>query len=162
MKVKIILCTAGSFLFGLMGYIFLLILEIDQPFQTALLAALMFALLLFPTILLIEAISNRRYAKFEKDILSPVFYQTGTLIALNKKKVRNGKVYFCEAGIVLISMDEKPYLLEEILLSNLQRYFFDDVHLNIYTNDDRAFVLTCPNVKNVMAILDEHGWIQHW
>lgn len=161
MKGKIVFCTAFSFLFGLMGYFVLLLLGIDQPLLLALMAGLLFALLLFPTFLIIESITDRRYAKFEKNILSPVFHKTGTLIALDKKTVRNGRVYFCEAGIVLISMDEKPYLMEEILLANLQRYDFDNIHLNIRTNDGRVFVLTFPNVKEVMAVLDAHGWLRH-
>lgn len=161
MKGKIVFCTVFSFLFGLMGYFVLLLLDIDQPLLLALMAGLLFALLLLPTVVIIETIADRRYARFEKEILSPVFHKTGTLIALDHKTVRNGRVYFCEAGIVLISMDEKPYLMEEILLANLQRYDFDNIHLNICTNDGRVFVLTFPNVKEVMAVLDEHGWIRH-
>lgn len=159
MKAKALFSVLFGFLFGLIGYFVLLLLDIDQPAQVAFMAGSIFALLLFPVLLIYEEITSRRYAKFEKDITSPVFYQTGTLIALNKKTVRSGRIYFCEAGIVLISMDEKPYLMEEILLQNIQQYYFDNIHLNIITNDGRAFVLTFPNVQKVMDVLREKGWI---
>ena len=159
MKAKALASVLSGFLFGLIGYFILLLLDIDQPAQVTLMAGLIFALLLFPVLLIYEEITGRRYAKFEKDITSPIFYQTGTLIALNEKTVRNGKIYFCEAGIVLISMDEKPYLMEEILLPNIQRYHFDNIHLHIITNDGRTFALTFPNVQKVMDVLREKGWI---
>ena len=160
MKAKIFLSAFGGFLFGLIGYFVLLLLDIDQPFQLAVFGGLLFALLLFSFLGIYELIIGRRYTKFEKDIISPIFYQTGTLIALSKKNVRNGKVYFCETGIVLISLDEKPYLLEEVLLQNIERYYFDNIHLNIYTNDGRVFILTFPNVKAAIAALKKHNWIQ--
>ena len=160
MKAKIFLSAFAGFLFGLIGYFVLLLLDIDQPFQLAVFSGLLFALLLFSFLGIYELIIERRYTKFEKDIISPIFYQTGTLIALSKKNVRNGKVYFCETGIVLISLDEKPYLLEEILLQNIERYYFDNIHLNIYTNDGRVFILTFPNVQEAIAALKKHNWIQ--
>ena len=160
MKAKIFLSAFSGFLFGLIGYFVLLLLDIDQPFQLAVFSGLLFALLLFPVLGIYELIVGRRYTKFEKDIISPIFYQTGTLIALNKKAVRNGRVYFCETGIVLISMDEKPYLLEEILLQNIEKYHFDNIHLSIVTNDGRAFLLTLPNVQEAIAALKKQNWIQ--
>ena len=160
MKAKVFLSAFAGFLFGLLGYFVLLLLDIDQPFQLAAFSGLLFALLFFPVLGIYEVIVERRYAKFEKNIISPIFYQTGTLIALNKKNVRNGKVYFCETGIVLITLDEKPYLLEEILLQNIERYYFDNIHLNVYTNDGRVFILTFPNVKEAIAALKKRNWIQ--
>ena len=160
MKAKVLLSAFAGFFFGLIGYFVLLLLDIDQPFQLAAFSVLLFSLLLFPVLGIYELIIGRRYTKFEKDIISPIFYQTGTLIALSKKNVRNGKVYFCETGIVLISLDEKPYLLEEVLLQNIERYYFDNIHLNIYTNDGRVFILTFPNVKEAIAALKKHNWIQ--
>ena len=160
MKAKAFLSAFAGFFFGLIGYFILLLLDIDQPFQLAAFSGLLFALLFFPVLGIYEVIVERRYAKFEKNIISPIFYQTGTLIALNKKNVRNGKVYFCETGIVLITLDEKPYLLEEILLQNIERYYFDNIHLNVYTNDGRVFILTFPNVKEAIAALKKRNWIQ--
>lgn len=160
MKAKAILSAFAGFLFGLIGYFVLLLLDIEQPFLLAAFSGLLFALLLFPVLGIYEVIVGRRYTKFEKDIVSPIFYQTGTLIALNKKTVRNGRVYFCETGIVIISLDEKPYLLEEILLQNIVKYHFDNIHLNIVTNDGRAFFLTLPNVQETLTALRKHNWIQ--
>ena len=160
MKAKVFLSAFAGLLFGLLGYFVLLLLDIDQPFQLAAFSGTLFALLLFPVLGFYEIIVGRRYTKFEKDIISPIFYQTGTLIALSKKNVRNGRIYFCETGIVLISLDEKPYLLEEILLPNIERYYFDNIHLNIYTHDGRVFILTFPNVQEAIIALKKHNWIK--
>ena len=48
MKAKVFLSAFTGFLFGLIGYFVLLLLDIDQAFQLAALSGLLFALLLFP------------------------------------------------------------------------------------------------------------------
>ena len=44
---------------------------------------------------------------FEKEITSPVFYKTNGNFNLGNGKVKNGNIYFCEAGIVCVSLEEK-------------------------------------------------------
>lgn len=149
----------GGFLFGFLGFFALCLMDMDHPFPLALLSGVLFGFLLFLVLIVWETVSEKRYAKLEKEILSPVFYQTGTLIALGPKKVRSGKVYFCEAGIVLISLDEKPCLMEEIRLQDIERYQFDNIHLHIFTKDGRMFVLTFPNVREAMDALKQRDWI---
>lgn len=72
MKAKAIISAFAGFLFGLIGYSVLLLLDIDQPFQLAVLSGLLFALLLFPVLGFYEIIIERRYAKFEK-IFFPLY-----------------------------------------------------------------------------------------
>lgn len=160
MKAKVFVSALSGFFFGLIGYFIFLLLSIDEPFQLSVVCGSVFALLILPAMVVIQAIAERRYAKFEKEIHSPIFYQTGTLIALDEKTVRNGKVYFCEAGILLVNMDEKPYLAEEIPLPHIARYDCDSIHLNIITHDGRALVLTFPNIQEAITILRKRGWIQ--
>ena len=51
MKAKAFLAAFGGIFFGLIGYFVLLLLDIDQPFQLAVLSGLLFALLLFPVLI---------------------------------------------------------------------------------------------------------------
>ena len=144
MKAKVFLSAFAGFLFGLIGYFVLLLLDIDQPFQLAALSGLLFALLLFPVLVVYGNIMDKRYAKFEKEITSPIFYKTSGNFNLGNGKIKNGNIYFCEAGIVCVCLEEKPYTLDEILLQNIDHYTYTFTQLNIFTNDDRLFVITVP------------------
>lgn len=56
-------------------------------------------------------------------------------------------------------LDEKPYTLDEILLQDVDHYQFDDIHLNIFTKDERVSVITLSDAKNVIKTLREKDWI---
>ena len=160
MKAKVFLSAFTGFLFGLSGYFVLLLLDIDQPFQLAALSGLLFALLLFPVLVVYGNIMDKRYAKFEKEITSPIFYKTSGNFNLGNGKIKNGNIYFCEAGIVCVCLEEKPYTLDEILLQNIDHYTYTFTQLNIFTNDDRLFVITVPKVDEIIDILMRKGWIR--
>ena len=160
MKAKVFLSAFTGFLFGLIGYFVLLLLDIDQPFQLAALSGLLFALLLFPVLVVYGNIMDKRYAKFEKEITSPIFYKTSGNFNLGNGKIKNGNIYFCEAGIVCVCLEEKPYTLDEILLQNIDHYTYTFTQLNIFTNDDRLFVITVPKVDETIDILMRKGWIR--
>ena len=160
MKAKVFLSAFTGFLFGLIGYFVLLLLDIDHPFQLAALSGLLFALLLFPVLVVYGNIMDKRYAKFEKKITSPIFYKTSGNFNLGNGKIKNGNIYFCEAGIVCVCLEEKPYTLDEILLQNIDHYTYTFTQLNIFTNDDRLFVITVPKVDEIIDILMRKGWIR--
>ncbi len=160
MKAKVFLSAFTGFLFGLIGYFVLLLLDIDQPFQLAALSGLLFALLLFPVLIVYGNIMDKRYTKFEKEITSPIFYKTSGNFNLGNGKIKNGNIYFCEAGIVCVCLEEKPYTLDEILLQNIDHYTYTFTQLNIFTNDDRLFVITVPKVDEIIDILMRKGWIR--
>ena len=160
MKAKVLLSAFAGLFFGLIGYFVLLLLDIDQPFQLAVLSGLLFALLLFPVLVVYGNIMDKQYAKFEKEITSPIFYKTNGNFNLGNGKVKNGNIYFCEAGIVCVCLEEKPYTLDEILLQNIDHYTYTFAQLNIFTNDDRLFVITVPKVDEIIDILMRKGWIR--
>lgn len=159
MKEKVFLSAFTGFFFGLIGYFVLFLLDIDHAFQLAVLCGLLFALLLFPILVVYGNIMDKRYAKFEKEITSPIFYKTTGNFNLGNGKVKNGTIYFCEAGIVCVCLDEKPYTLDEILLQNIDHYTYTFTQLNIFTNDDRLFVITVPKADEIIDILMRKGWI---
>ena len=159
MKIKAGLSAVLGVLFGLLGYYVFLQLGFDQPFQLASLTGLLFALLLILVLDVYGRIMDRRYAKFEKEITSPIFYRTNGNFNLGNGKVKNGNIYFCEAGIVCVCLEDKPYSLDEILLQDIERYQFDNIHLNIFAKDGRFFVITLPDAQKIMEVLREKDWI---
>ena len=159
MKAKAILSVFGGFLFGLIGYFVLLLLDIDQPFQLAVLSGLLFALLLFPVLIVYEQVINKRYKKFEKEILSPVFLKVNGNFYLGGSDVKNGNIYFCEDGIVCICLEDKPYTKDEILLQNIDHFRYTPTQLSIFTNDERIFVITLPQTDHIIDMLIQKGWI---
>ena len=159
MKAKVFLSAFTGFFFGLIGYFVLLLLDIDQPFQLAVMSGLLSALLLFPFLVVYEKIMEKRYAKFEKEITSPIFYKANGNFNLGNGKVKNGNIYFCEAGIVCVCLEEKPYTLDEILLQDIDRYTYTFSQLNVFTNDGRVFVITVPKADEIIDLLMRKGWI---
>jgi len=158
-KIKAGLSAVLGVLFGLLGYYVFLQLGFDQPFQLASLTGLLFALLLILVLDVYGRIMDRRYAKFEKEITSPIFYRTNGNFNLGNGKVKNGNIYFCEAGIVCVCLEEKPYTLDEILLQNIDHYTYTFSQLNVFTNDGRLFVITVPKADEIIDLLIRKGWI---
>ena len=159
MKAKVFLSAFAGFLFGLLEYLVLQLIDFDLSFQLAMACGLLFALLLFPFLVVYEKIVNRRYAKFEQEITSPIFYKTNGNFNLGNGKVKNGNIYFCEAGIVCVCLEEKPYTLDEILLQNIDHYTYTFTQLNVFTNDGRLFVITVPKADEIIDLLMRKGWI---
>ena len=160
MKAKALLSAITGFFFGLITYFLLQYLEMDGALLISVLAGLLFCILLFVFLLVYGKIMDKKYAEFEKEITSPIFYKTNGNFNLGNGKVKNGNIYFCEAGIVCLCLDEKPYTLDEILLQDIDRYQFDDIHLNIFTKDGRLFVITLPDAKNIIKLLKEKDRIE--
>jgi hypothetical protein len=159
MKEKVFLSAFTGFFFGLIGYFVLFLLDIDHAFQLAVLCGLLFALLLFPILVVYGNIMDKRYAKFEKEITSPIFYKATGNFNLGNGKVKNGTIYFCEAGIVCVCLEEKPCTLDEILLQDIERFQFDNIHLNIFAKDGKVFVLTTPDAAKIIEVLRQKEWI---
>lgn len=159
MKAKALLSVIAGLFFGFIGYVVLLLLDIDQPFQLAVPSGLLFALLLFPVLVGYGKFMDKRYAKFEKEITSPIFYKTNGNFNLGNGKVKNGNIYFCEDGIVCVCLEDKPYTLDEVLLRDIERYQFDNIHLNIVAKDGRVFVLTTPDAVKIIEVLRQKEWI---
>jgi len=159
MNAKAFLAAFGGIFIGLIGYFVFLLLDIEQPFYFAVLSGLLFALLLFTFLVVYERIMDKRYAKFEKEIASPIFYKTNGNFNLGGRKIKNGNIYFCEAGIVCVCLGDKPYSSEEILLQDIERYQFDNIHLHIFAKDGRVFAITLPDAKKIIEVLRGKGWI---
>lgn len=159
MKAKLILSATMGFFFGVIGYFLLSLLKMDDAFQLSVVCGTGFMLLLFPFLVVNEKIVSKRYTEIEQKITSPVFHKTNGNFNLGNGKVKNGNIYFCEAGIVCVCLDGKPYTFDEILLQNIDHYELDHIHLNIFAKDGRVFVLTTTDTNKVSEVLRQKGWI---
>lgn len=159
MKARVTLSAVTGFFFGLITYFVLRYIEAPDAFLFAAISGLLFYLMLFPVLVVYQNTMDKRYATFEKEITSPIFYKTNGNFDLGNGKVKNGNIYFCEAGIVCVCLEDKPYSLDEILLQDIERYQFDNIHLNIFAKDGRVFVLTTADAAKIIEILRQREWI---
>lgn len=159
MKGKVILSSFTAILFGGVGYIVLLFLNVPNAFLMAVLSGLLMYVLLFVFMIFYEKFMNKRYEKIEKEITSPIFFKANGNFNLGTGKIKNGNIYFCEAGIVCVCLEEKPYSLDEILLQDISGIQYDNIHFNIFTNDGRIFLITIPNAEEVIKALKKKEWI---
>ncbi|MDO4743479.1 MAG: hypothetical protein Q4B04_05545 [bacterium] len=159
MKAKAVLSAIMGLFFGFTTYFVLRYIEESDAFLFAVIGGLFFYLVLFVFLIMHEKTMDKKYAEFEKKILSPVFHKTNGNFKLHNGKIKNANIYFCEDGIALISLDEKPYIMEEIKRSNIYRIQCDDIHFNINTSDGKFYIITLPDAKVVFQKLKEKDWI---
>lgn len=160
MKGKIFLSCFAGVLYAVGAYLICsLLVDLKLAIMLSVFGGAGFALLLHIVLSISEKRANKKYAAVEKQIKSPVFYKTNGNFNLGNK-VRNGNIYFYEQGIVFISLDEKPYFCDEIKLSDIHKFEFDRVHMNIYTKDGRAFLIILADADAVLKALENKNWIQ--
>ena len=159
MDVKKILSVILGVLFAMFVFVICLLIAPDIAVLLAVLSGALFVLLIQIVFVIAERQMNKKYATIEQKISSPIFYKANGNFDLGYT-VKNGMIYFCEDRIVCVSADEKPYAFEEILKSDIFRYDFDNVHLNIYTKDGRLFSITLPNVEAAVKELENKNSIK--
>lgn len=159
MKAKIFLSVFCGALFGIMTFLICIFILPEEALGLALMTGVLFALFLFPVLIYDEKKTNKKYLKLEKEIESVVFYKANGNFNLGKT-VRNGNIYFCENGIIFASFDAKPFAVEEVLIPFIEKYEFDDIHINIYTKDERKFLITTADAKEILKVLKDKKWIE--
>lgn len=158
MKSYALLSGFTGLIFGILGYFICLAVLPEQALLIALIAGLLTALALFPMLLLHEKTMNKKYAVFEASIQSPVFFKANgnfTMVG----RVRNGNIYFCEKGIVFAALDQSPAAVEQLLRPEIERYEFDQFHMNVFAKDGRKFLITTPDAQKILEVLKEASWI---
>lgn len=82
------------------------------------------------------------------------------VISIWETVYETGESTSCENGIVCASLDEKPLAVEVLPLQNIERYEFDPVHMNIYADDGRIFLITTAGAHEIPEILKSREWTQ--
>ena len=145
-------------LFALLAYLLLRSIIPEAAVTLSVSAGFLFGSMLFLALLVHDKWMNRTYSKFEAKIQSRIFFKTSGNFNLGGI-VRNGRIYFCDDGIVCASLDEKPWAVETVLLQRIERYAFDHIHINIYVDDGRVFLITTSDAPKILEILKKRDWI---
>ena len=156
---KALVSAITAFLVGIFSFLVLWFIDKENALILSILSGMMFYVLLFIVLLIYGKIIDKRYSEFEKELKSPIFYKTNGNFNLGNGKIKNGNIYFCDAGIICVCMEEKPYTLDEILLHNIDSFTYNDIQLNIFTNDGRMFVVALPKANEIVDLLVDKGWI---
>lgn len=51
-------------------------------------------------------------------------------------------------------------VLFPMLLPQIERYEFDQSHMNVFTKDGRNFLITTPDAQEILGVLKEAKWIE--
>ena len=118
MRAIILLSAMIGVMFAIPTLIILLFILPEYALQISLLAGCFAFIFMSIFLAIYVALDKRKYDRFESKIRIPVFCKVNGNFRFGKK-VRNGNVYFCEEGVIIIALlDEKPYIRETLLLSD--------------------------------------------
>ena len=159
MKSKLVQCAAFGIPFGAALYIVYAMMGINIGLPMAVFAAVNAGLLFLLVLTGLQRLLDKRYSEIEAQIPYPVFYKTNGNFDLGGT-VKNGNLYFCDAGIVCVSMEEQPYAIDEILVQDIFKISFDTIRLHIHTKDGRLFKITTPDAAHVVELLKEKDWLE--
>ena len=159
MRAIIFLSAIIAIAFAIPTLIILLFILPEFALQISLIAGC-FAFILMSIFLAINvALDKRKYAKFESKIKTPVFFKANGNFRFGKK-VRNGNVYFCEDGVIIIALlDEKPYIREALLLSDVEQLSVEGFSLLILMKDGTSYSATVSTAAELETSLAKHGWM---
>ena len=152
MKGKIFVSVLCGVIAGVLTLVAGLIFWPAHALLISLLVLSVAALLLHTFMSIIEHRMNKLYAELEKNITSPIFFKTNGNFDLGDG-VLNGNIYFCDAGIVFASVDQKPYLMQHVSADNIFRYEFEDIYMHLYTKDGKQYDITLADIPEVRAAL---------
>lgn len=160
MIAQLLLSAAFGVPFGIGLYIMYRAMGIDIGLTTTVFAMTGTTILSWVFFLLYKKGMDKRYSQAEAQIPCPIFHKSNGNFDLGGGRIKNGNIYFCNVGIVCVSMEEKPYALDEITVQEIHRISFDTIHMHIYTKDSRLFKITLPDAAEVAELLIERDWVE--
>jgi len=135
------------------------IMDVEKSFAWALLTGVVFTMLLYIVLSISKRYRDRKYTEFEKNIQSPVICQADANFAIGNGKIKNGKVYFCEAGVACVCiLSKKNAAIDQIPQSKIDRIEMDNVNIHIYTKDEKHYIIITPEVPRIAQELRKNGW----
>lgn len=109
---------------------------------------------LYGVLLLLLRREEARYAKIEARIAEPIFLKiSGNFEGADR--VRNGRIYFTDRGLVVACLEGKFRYCAKIPLSEIAGIRFDEYRIAISTKDDREFWMLTENPAAIRAVLRE-------
>ena len=160
MGIKLLLSAGFGIFFGVSLHSLYKFMGIEISLFLTVFSMAGFSMLSCLFFILYKKVMDKRYDKIEAEIPCPVFYKTNGNFDLGGGKIKNGNIYFCEAGIICVSMEKKPYTLDEILIQDIHKISYDTIHLHLYTKDGRLFKITLPDASDVVELLKQKDWVE--
>lgn len=148
-----------SIFFGLITIAIIYVILPDH-LLLSIMGGILAAFLCFGALILYGIHQKNQYAWIEEQIQFPVFYRGNGNFDLGAGGIRNGNIYFTEAGILCVCLDKKPGTLDDIPVQNIHHISFDDIHMHIHTKDGQLFCITLPNVPEIVQLMIEKNWME--
>lgn len=157
MKVKLFLSVFVGILFACVSFSAIMFASGDRVYslKLAIISGILFALMFLAFWAVYEKIRGKRYAEAEKQITSPIIIKSNGNFNMGRK-VRNANIYLCSDKIVFVSLDEKPYALEEIPLDNIGKCEAGNIDLNIFLKSGKAFSVCTIDAQLITEKLREN------
>ena len=155
-----ILSAITGVLYGLGAYVVIRLVGVENPntLYIAFCVGLTFALLLFPYLVLSQKRKERKYARFEEILSSPIFCRANANFFTAPGKPCNGRIYLCEKEIVFASLEKRTPLVDRVAwdeIENVQAY--RQMNVTIKVNDGRAYCMQTPDFDVIAAALQERN-----
>ena len=157
MKNNWILSAFFGVMFAIPTFLIIIFIMPEVALPLSLAVGLLSTLMMFLFLVTYERILNRKFAKFEATIASPILYKTNVNIRFGKK-VKNGNLYFCENGVVFASLEEKPHVIHRLLFEDIEMWEFVFIHVNIHMKDGKIYQYQIPDVPQAQESLEEKEW----
>lgn len=133
---------------------------ITKNIYGAIAAGSLTALFLMIYLIIYKKIIEKRYLKFEQQIISPIIFKTNGNFDTGKG-VRNANIYLCAESLIFITVDQKPYGMTEIPRNQVIRCDceIDKYKLVLMLNDELVYVIQTPEQEELIIQLNQNGWI---
>lgn len=117
------------------------------------------SVMLFEIFVYDDAVYRRKYVRIEQQIAEPFFLQVDGIFQL-EHGIKCGRLYFCEEKVYVTSVECKPDYCEMLPFSDIDRYEFEDVKMDVYLKDGRRITMKTAGVAKTIAALGEKGLIK--
>ena len=135
------------------------LMDMEKPLALAALMGVVFTMLLYIVLSISKRYREKKYKEFEQNIQSPIICRADANFAIGKGKVRNGKVYFCQAGIACVCiLSNKNAAIDQIHKESIDRIEMDSVNIHVYTKDEKHYIIITPEVPRIAQELRKAGW----
>ena len=160
MKASLLVSSIVGLMVWLCCFLLFSLTDISPAFPLAFVCALFFSLFLHRFLCSYAEREAEKYSDFEKSSNIPFFYKTNGNFRVGKGIVRNGNIYLCQEGIILVSLDAKPYAVDTIYLDDMNGAFWGETRLIIHRKDGHDYIISSAHHNELANELSKAGWIR--
>jgi uncharacterized 2Fe-2S/4Fe-4S cluster protein (DUF4445 family) len=109
----------------------------------------------------LDTVVKKKYLAIEKQFnVFVLFMINGNFKYRNK--LLNGNVYITEEGIIIASIENKPFIVERINRVNIKLFeLVNDVTIKIATDEDRNYEIRSYRSAELYEKLQDIGWLEN-